>query len=274
MAHTQSPLDQPYSRPGHLPESALCYKHIKKKIVGKQGQAQKFLATISWWVTPNTGLQYRDIKNLKHLTRKDIWVKFLDKLSGATPLRKCYSWEHWRCFKGGTSASDTLLQHGGATPHTWLLSSKMNMLRVFTVSKSFFSDIMQADDRYKQNYFLVEKNSGLWHQPRVFSINIISIQAGMTWKQNNIIHMSTKLSCVDLSEWPWKTYPLWLFNALIILFRITVHCFRVLWWHYVLVVFCSFQCTKHMVWIKTNQIPNQTSSILQEGATAPYWSVK
>lgn len=68
--------------------------YTNKKLAGKHGQAWKSLATILWWVITAIGFQCRDIKNLKHLTSKDSWVKFLNKLWGARLHIKCYSRVH------------------------------------------------------------------------------------------------------------------------------------------------------------------------------------
>lgn len=85
--------DQPFSRPGQVPGCALRYKHITFSCQASKARLKIFWKPFLWWVISATGPQNGDIKNLKHLTSKDVWVKFLDKLGGATILIKCYSVE-------------------------------------------------------------------------------------------------------------------------------------------------------------------------------------
>ena len=91
MGHTKSPLDRPFFPQTWTGAWMQCAINILRFLSGKQGQTQNLLATLLWWVIASTVLQYKDIRNLKHLTSEDVWVKFLDKLWGATLLIKCHS---------------------------------------------------------------------------------------------------------------------------------------------------------------------------------------
>ena len=134
--------DQPFSRPGQVPGCALHYKHITFSCQASKARLKIFWQPFLWWVISATGPQNGDIKNLQHLTSKDVWVKFLDKLGGATLLIKCYSVEALilhpkRKFCLFTQCYST----ERAEPHTWTLSHN-----IWILLWAFFKDVLEFED--------------------------------------------------------------------------------------------------------------------------------
>jgi len=70
----ESPLDQPYSRPGQMPGFVLCYENIKVLVL-QAGPPRNIFYDNS--LQSKTSSIYRDVseKDLKHCWCKDIWVR-------------------------------------------------------------------------------------------------------------------------------------------------------------------------------------------------------